>query len=613
MMGYQVYVVSKNGKPLMATKRFGKVRRLLKSGRAKVICRKPFTIQLLYETTEYTQKLILGIDPGGRDIGWAVRKAGGELIEVGHMQTRSGEVSENMSTRQMYRRSRRRHRRQKRQRRAKSARRLFCSSDFRKSMVEKIAQEADPLVRYLKRNFPEQLRKRLDNDSQQQKVPAALKEEIAVALNEIIAKPLYDEERFAEVHLSERTRKLLAANPQSQRLVCLNRRLLEEAYPQEITKSPAGSQTTFSEGDKRKYLIAGTEKALVCKWIKPKLVRFNNRRRPKGWLTPTARHLLQTHINLIESIAKRLPLHQVIVEYGKFDIQKLDNPQIEGEMYQNGRKKGYANAPEYVLCRDRHTCCRCKKKQIELQVHHVIWESNGGAHTPENLLTLCGKCHRLVHEKPKIDAKIKQLFAGMRKRYVYTTLLNTIMPAFFKWLQGRFGEVGLTYGYETKEKRRELDLPKRHHVDAYLATLAEASQAKKINWDRVPVYEYQQFRRHHRQLINATRDRNYKEGKKIIAKNRRKRTGQKKDSLAELVEKRGVAILPRLHILSGKKVVRSAFKEFKKGDVVRYLNRVYVVKGYGENGRSLGLIGEKAYVPAKDCRLVTRNRGIVCL
>ena len=93
MMGYQVYVVSKNGKPLMTTKRFGKVRRLLKSGRAKVICRKPFTIQLLYETTEYTQKLILGIDPGGRDIGFAVRKANGELIEAGHMQTRSTEVS----------------------------------------------------------------------------------------------------------------------------------------------------------------------------------------------------------------------------------------------------------------------------------------------------------------------------------------------------------------------------------------------------------------------------------------------------------------------------------------------------------------------------------------
>ncbi len=613
MMGYQVYVVSKNGKPLMATKRFGKVRRLLKSGRAKVICRKPFTIQLLYETTEYTQKLILGIDPGGKNIGWAVRKANGELIEAGHMQTRSAEVSANMSERRMHRRSRRQHRRQRRQRRAKSARSLFCPGDFRNTLVEKITQEADPLARYLKQNFPEKLRNRLDHNRQQQKVPAALKEEIAAALNEIIEKPVYDGERFADVKLSEPVRELLTTNPQKQNAVRLNRRLLEEAYPQEITRSPAGSQTIFGEGDSRKYLIAGTEKPLVCKWIKPKLARFNNRRRPKGWLPPTARHLLQTHINLIESIAKRLPLHQVIVEYAKFDIQKLDNPQIEGEMYQNGRKKGYANVQEYVLCRDRHTCCRCKEKQVELQVHHVIWQSDGGADTPENRLTLCAKCHRRVHKEPKIDAQVKRLFAGMRKRYVHTTLLNTIMPSFFKWLRTRFTKVSLTYGYETKEKRRELDLAKHHHLDAYLATLAEVNQAKKINWDSVPVYEYQQFRRHHRQLIHATRDRNYKDGKKTIAKNRRKRTGQKEDSLAELLEKRGVAIMPRLSILSGKKVVRSAFKKFKKGDAVRYQNRIYVVKGYGEMGRRLGLVGKKDYVPAKDCRLVARNRGIVCL
>ena len=312
-------------------------------------------------------------------------------------------MSAKMSERRMHRRSRRQHRRQRRQRRAKSARSLFCPGDFRNTLVEKITQEADPLARYLKQNFPEKLRKRLAENSQEQKVPAALKEEIAAALNEILEKPLYDGERFAEVNLSEPTRELLSHNPQNQMEVRLNRRLLEEAYPQEIIRSPAGSQTIFGEGDNRKYLVAGTEKPLVCKWIKPKLARFNNRRRPKGWLTPTARHLLQTHINLIESIAKRLPLHQVIVEYAKFDIQKLDNPQIEGEMYQNGRKKGYANVQEYVLCRDRHTCCRCKENQVELQVHHVIWQSDGGAHTPENLLTLCVKCHRLVHKKPKID------------------------------------------------------------------------------------------------------------------------------------------------------------------------------------------------------------------
>ena len=30
--------------------------------------------------------------------------------------------------------------------------------------------------------------------------------------------------------------------------------------------------------------------------------RFNNRKRPKGWLTPTARQLLLTHINLLKKI-----------------------------------------------------------------------------------------------------------------------------------------------------------------------------------------------------------------------------------------------------------------------------------------------------------------------
>ena len=41
-----VYVLNKDGQPLMPTKRCGKVRRLLKQNEAKVIKRCPFTIQL---------------------------------------------------------------------------------------------------------------------------------------------------------------------------------------------------------------------------------------------------------------------------------------------------------------------------------------------------------------------------------------------------------------------------------------------------------------------------------------------------------------------------------------------------------------------------------------
>ena len=64
-----VYVLSKNGQPLMPTKNHAKVRVLLKNGKAKVIRRCPFTIQLLYESTAYTQNISLGVDAGSKHIG----------------------------------------------------------------------------------------------------------------------------------------------------------------------------------------------------------------------------------------------------------------------------------------------------------------------------------------------------------------------------------------------------------------------------------------------------------------------------------------------------------------------------------------------------------------
>ena len=45
-----VYVLSQNGQPLMPTENHAKVRVFLKQGKAKVVQRCPFTIQLLYES-----------------------------------------------------------------------------------------------------------------------------------------------------------------------------------------------------------------------------------------------------------------------------------------------------------------------------------------------------------------------------------------------------------------------------------------------------------------------------------------------------------------------------------------------------------------------------------
>lgn len=64
-----VYVLNINGQPLMPTQRHGKVRRLLKAEKAKVIKRCPFTIQLLYETQDNVQPVSLGVDAGSKYIG----------------------------------------------------------------------------------------------------------------------------------------------------------------------------------------------------------------------------------------------------------------------------------------------------------------------------------------------------------------------------------------------------------------------------------------------------------------------------------------------------------------------------------------------------------------
>lgn len=53
-----VYVQDINGKPMMPTTRHGKVRRLLKDKKAVVVNLCPFTIKLMYVTSDYKQEIV---------------------------------------------------------------------------------------------------------------------------------------------------------------------------------------------------------------------------------------------------------------------------------------------------------------------------------------------------------------------------------------------------------------------------------------------------------------------------------------------------------------------------------------------------------------------------
>lgn len=100
-----VYVIGKSGKPLMPCENVI-ARLLLKSGRAKVKRKRPFTIKLTVETTEYTQPLTLGVDTGSGTVGNAVSDDEGHILYMSEVKLRN-DIKDKMDQRRKYRRGRR--------------------------------------------------------------------------------------------------------------------------------------------------------------------------------------------------------------------------------------------------------------------------------------------------------------------------------------------------------------------------------------------------------------------------------------------------------------------------------------------------------------------------
>ena len=125
--------------------------------------------------------------------------------------------------------------------------------------------------------------------------------------------------------------------------------------------------------------------------------RFLNRTGAKkeGWLAPSVKHKVWSHLHYINRIKRILPISRIIIEVAQFDTQLLkateqDKPIPQGTDYQKGEQLGFWNVREYVLFRDNHRCQCCKGKSGDsvLNVHHIESRKTGG-NAPNNLVTLC--------------------------------------------------------------------------------------------------------------------------------------------------------------------------------------------------------------------------------
>ena len=278
--------------------------------------------------------------------------------------------------------------------------------------------------------------------------------------------------------------------------------------------------------------------------------RWQNRKRiykkqVDGWIPPSIQASLLTYINIVKFFNKYVNIDKVRYEYNTFDIQKLKNPNIQGKQYQQGNLYQEENVKSYVRERDNYTCQKCnkhiedlKKKDMQLQVHHIKPKSQGGTNVPNNLITLCKKCHKQVHEYLKKNKKIKFTI----KEYKENTRLNILKDRIYKELIKLGYIVEKTYGYETKIKRKQLGLEKDHYIDARIIV----DNCYKRSKHDSQVYYMKKVRNHNRKV--------YKD--KILKGNIKKRNIQS-------YEKNG----------------------YRRYDMVRYLNRYWYIDGRMNNGQ----------------------------
>lgn len=132
-----VYVLDTSGHPLMPTQRFGKVKRMLDDGLAKVVRKEPFTIQLLYEPkTKVTQDVFLGVDTGSRYIG-AAAYSEGRILYASEVEIRN-DITKKMDDRRSCRRNRRYRKTRYRKPRFLNRKNSTKKDRFNPTMVSKI-------------------------------------------------------------------------------------------------------------------------------------------------------------------------------------------------------------------------------------------------------------------------------------------------------------------------------------------------------------------------------------------------------------------------------------------------------------------------------------------
>ena len=241
--------------------------------------------------------------------------------------------------------------------------------------------------------------------------------------------------------------------------------------------------------------------------------RFNNRvhSKNKGWLAPSVEVKIWNHIQAIKLVAKLLPLAVIRVETAEFDLQRIKameqgKPSPVGTDYQLGEQYDHYNTRQYVLHRDGYKCACCGAKptskkevkfhvdKVKLNTHHIESRKTGGD-APDNLITLCDKCHKL-HHAGKLDIPEKKRRLRSTRDAAFMGIMRKTLIQRLKMMFPTI-KVCETYGYITKYWRERKNIEKTHISDAFV--VAKNFDAARLDKSLLVVPK----RQHNRQIYKC--------------------------------------------------------------------------------------------------------------
>jgi 5-methylcytosine-specific restriction endonuclease McrA len=193
--------------------------------------------------------------------------------------------------------------------------------------------------------------------------------------------------------------------------------------------------------------------------------RFDNRSKPKGWLPPSLMSRIYNIETWYQRLAQRCLITSVSIETNRFDMQKMEKPEISGVEYQQGELHGY-EVREYLLEKFNHTCAYCNKTDVPMEIEHINPRSRGGSNRISNLTLSCRPCNEKKGNQTASEFGHPEVEAQAKKPLRSAAAVNMTR----REIQRRFFGLGLSVevstGGRTKYNRSVRNLPKTHWLDA---------------------------------------------------------------------------------------------------------------------------------------------------